>query len=114
MKEFDSYQPGMWMDSGMVTRFKRRPVQRQVLRKTPWKEMLIVPVLSLAVTVGSVSLSASVSEAIEMVKREVPREQASDVGENQVPSDYWPRLVDRLKNAPVLPESTAARPDPLF
>ena len=102
------------MDSRMVTPFKKRPVQHRVLRRTPWKEMLIVPVLSFAVTVGSVSISASASEAIEMVKRQVPRERTSDIGENQVPSDYWPKLVERLKNAPVLPESNAPRPDPLF
>jgi len=65
-------------------------------------------------TVQRLLFSASASEAIEMVKRQVPRERTSDIGENQVPANYWPKLVDRLKNAPVLPESTAPRPDPLF
>jgi hypothetical protein len=114
MKEFDSYQPGMWVDDGMITPFRKRPAGRRVPRRAPWKEMLVIPVLSLAVTVGSVSLSASSSEAIEMVKRQVPRERATDIGENQVPSEYWPKLVDRLKKAAVLPESDAPRPDPLF
>ncbi len=114
MKEFDSYQPGMWVDEGMVTPLKTRPAERKAPRRAPWKEMLLIPVLSLSVTVGVVSLSVSSSEAIEMMKRQVPKERTTDIGENQVPSEYWRKLVEQLKKARTLPESDASRPDPLF
>jgi hypothetical protein len=121
MKNFESFNPADWQESGMVT--SQPSISRQErggpLRRSAWKMLIVVPLIGLGVTTSSVSVPVTASASVDIVRRETPlgdemTSSESGVGD-EVPSGYWPKMVHFIKSRSALPaDDELPDPEPLL
>lgn len=116
MSQFDSYRPEAWQEDGLTVRAPTRAPMPQVSpkRNKRWTVVLTATVISFSAAVvlsfpfPTIAVKASSLLKVTAVGGD------RHVGDSDVPTGYWPRLVTVLKNAPALPDdSSISDPDPI-
>jgi hypothetical protein len=120
MKSFEAYRPSDWHDSGMIMRapVATNTAGRTSPRRTSWRVLVAVPLLSFGVTVNSVSIRLQASSSVAPIRQISPEgEEISATHarpDDEVPADYWSKMIGFVQSRAPLPrEDDLAEPDPL-